>query len=504
MNIRSKLPSMRQRFEQQMNLRTVSIADIDFPPRSRDELPPVGRALQYIFLTPELNEKVFLLMEKKISQGKKKTGRKGMDLWHILVLAVVRHACNTNWDKLHMMANYDMFVRQVMGVHYSGFMGKEEDHISYQTIIDNVSLVDEGLLEQVNQLIAEAGHQLLKKKEKQEALRLKTDSYVLETNVHFPTDLNLLWDSSRKCINVIEGLLKLTPLKGWRKIKHIKSALKSQFRKTSYEVFKGKNEVRKQQSVKEYIRQATVLVKRCEEVIENPPIVEGAGLKIIALMLELSRYCEFLKKFTDQIERRLIDQEKIPAAEKTFSIFEEHTEWITKGKLNKKVELGHLVLITTDQYHFIVDYKIMDGERDASQVNGLTERLKEKFGERPVFSHSFDKGFYSKENLETLQQAGIEEVVLPKKGRLNKEEKERESRKKFKQLRHQHSAVESNINMLEHHGLNRCTDKGLKGYKRCVGLSVLAYNLHQLGNILLAKEKKRTEDEEQTARKKAA
>lgn len=81
MNIHNKLPFMRQRFEQQMDLRTVSIADINFPPRSRDELPPVGRALEYIFLTPELNEKVFLLMESKISQGKKKTGRKGMDLW---------------------------------------------------------------------------------------------------------------------------------------------------------------------------------------------------------------------------------------------------------------------------------------------------------------------------------------------------------------------------------------------------------------------------------------
>ena len=92
-----------------------------------------------------------------------------------------------------------------------------------------------------------------------------------------------------------------------------------------------------------------------------------------------------------------------------------------------------------------------------------------------------------------LQQSGIEHVILPKKGKLNKEEQQRESDKKFKELRHEHSAVESNINMLEHHGLNRCMDKGLHGYKRCVGLSVLAYNLHQLGNVLLAKERKEAE-----------
>ena len=82
---------MCQRFEQQMNLRTVAIADIKFPLKSRDELPPVLRALQYVFITPELNEEVFSILEKKIVAGKKKTGRRGMDLWHILVLAVVRH-----------------------------------------------------------------------------------------------------------------------------------------------------------------------------------------------------------------------------------------------------------------------------------------------------------------------------------------------------------------------------------------------------------------------------
>jgi hypothetical protein len=82
---------MRQRFEQQMSLRTVAMPDVKFPLKSRDELPPVLMALQYIFVTSALNEKVFELLEKKICKGKKKTGRKGMYLWHVLVLALVRH-----------------------------------------------------------------------------------------------------------------------------------------------------------------------------------------------------------------------------------------------------------------------------------------------------------------------------------------------------------------------------------------------------------------------------
>ncbi len=478
---------MRQRFEQQMNFRTVAIADVKFPLKSRDELPPVLMALQYIFITPELNEKVFGLLEKKICSGKKKTGRKGMDLWHILVLAVVRHACGTNWDTLEFWANDSELIRKVMGVHATAFIEDEKIEFHYQNILDNVSLVDEALLQEINFLVADAGHKLVKKKE-DEALRLKTDSYALETNIHFPTDLNLLWDSLRKCLDMIGKLQEVTAIKGWRKIKNISRMLKSHFRATSHQVFKGKDEHKKKQYVKQYLHQAGMLEAKVAELIKHPPVGIDTPALVTAMIEVLTKYKNYVTKFTDQIERRLLKGEVIPADEKIFSIFEEHTEWITKGKLNKKVELGHLLLITTDQYQFIVDYKVMEKQRDASQISSLSERIKKNFGGKKLYSHSFDKGFWSKDNLITLQDAAIGQVILLKRGRHNQEDKARESSATFKKLRNAHSAVESNINMLEHHGLNRCMDKGLGGYKRCVGLSVLAYNLHILGNVLKAKE----------------
>ncbi|MEO7767464.1 MAG: ISNCY family transposase [Ferruginibacter sp.] len=480
---------MRQRFEQQMNLRTVAIADVKFPLKSRDELPPVLMALQYIFVTAELNEKVFALLEKKICSGKKKTGRKGMDLWHILVLAVVRHACNINWDTLESWSNYHELIRQVMGVHATAFIEHDKMEFQYQNILDNVSLVDEALLKEINLLVVDAGHKLIKKKE-DEALQLKTDSYVLETNVHFPTDLNLLWDSLRKCLDMIGKLQGITSFPGWRKIKNIRKTLKSLFRATSQQVFKGKDEHKKKQYVNQYLQQARMLEARVAELIKHPPMAIDSEELITAIIAELTKYKNYVTKFTNQIERRLLKGEVIPAEEKIFSIFEEHTEWITKGKLNKKVELGHLLLITTDKHQFIVDYKIMEKQRDASQISGLCERIKKNFPGKKIYSHSFDKGFWSKDNLTTLQGAPIEQVVLPKRGRHNQQDKARESSAEFKKLRNAHSAVESNINMLEHHGLNRCMDKGSGGYKRCVGLSVLAYNLHILGNALKAMELK--------------
>ncbi len=494
---------MRQRFEQQMNLRTVAIADVKFSLKSRDELPPVLMALQYIFVSPELNEKVFALLEKKICGGKKKTGRKGMDLWHILVLAVVRHACSTNWDTLETWANHHELVRRVMGVHATAFIEEEKIEFAYQTILDNVSLVDEALLYEINQLVVDAGHKLVKKKD-DEALQLKTDSYAVETNVHFPTDLNLLWDSVRKCLDMIEKLIKMTDVKGWRKIKYLRKSLKSLFRATSQHVFKGKNEQQKKQYVKQYLLQSRLLKERVEEVIKNPPLSLSNEKQILLIITMLQHYKDYLTKFTDQIERRLIKDEKIASEEKVYSIFEEHTEWISKGKLNKKTELGHLVLITTDQYQFIVDYKVMEKQKDAKQVSDLCERIKKNFAGSKLYSHSFDKGFWSKDNYETLQAAAIEQPILPKRGRHNQEDKARESSSAFKKLRNAHSAVESNINMLEHHGLNRCMDKGFRGYKRCVGLSVLAYNLHVLGNALKAKEQAAEAKREKQRLKQAA
>jgi hypothetical protein len=264
-------------------------------------------------------------------------------------------------------------------------------------------------------------------------------------------------------------------------------------------VFKGKSETQKRQSVKDYLQQAIFLQKKCDALLPNQ--LSGSTpkhqQKCLLLLTALNHYNDYSKKFADQVERRLLQGEQIPASEKIYSIFEPHSEWITKGKANKRVELGHLLMITTNQYQYIVDYKILQGEKDATQVASLTERITQKYKDQPIHSHSFDKGYWSRENLQVLQTSKVENAILPKRGNHTKADKEREGSKAFKQLRNKHSAVESNINMLEHHGLNRCRDKGMNGFKRCVGLSVLAYNLHILGNSLQAMEKENQKEAKQ-------
>jgi hypothetical protein len=201
----------------------------------------------------------------------------------------------------------------------------------------------------------------------------------------------------------------------------------------------------------------------------------------------LAYFHRMLDKHLDLVQRRLLNEETIPAHEKVFSLFEPHTEWIQKGKQRPNVELGHRLLIATDQHQLIQDYDSPVGEADVDQSIPVADRLLGRYGQGSLASLSFDKGFTRREDRELLSLY-VPTVVMPKRGKKNAAELERESDQKFVALRQQHSAVESEINSLEHHGLNRCLDVGLPGYLRCVGYGVMSYNLHVIGRELLARE----------------
>ena len=211
------------------------------------------------------------------------------------------------------------------------------------------------------------------------------------------------------------------------------------------------------------------------------------------LKLDEARYFhEMLVKHIDLVERRLIQKETIPHEEKVFSLFEPHTEWIVKGKSRPPVELGHKILITTDQHQLVIDYKVMEKSQDDQETLPLARRLFENYGEDCFESMSFDKGFSRVRDRQELEEQ-VPLVIMPKKGKLSGEDQERESARKFVRFKNRHSAIESNINSLEHHGLNRCPDKGLNGYKRYAGFGILAYNLHRIGAQLLKKKRERLE-----------
>ena len=141
-----------------------------------------------------------------------------------------------------------------------------------------------------------------------------------------------------------------------------------------------------------------------------------------------------------------------------------------------------------DQYGFILHHRVLEQQTDDKVAVAMAQEAKDRF--ENLAGCSFDTGFYSPENQRQLTNI-LDYVVLPKKGRLSAKDKQIQQSEEFVESRRKHSAVESSINALENHGLDRCLDHGLHGFKRYVALSVLARNIQILGHLIQQKELKR-------------
>ena len=478
---------MRHHFQHQPDLQITPIEKIRLPLKSRDELPPILAGLQWVWMQPTLKTEILALLETKILAGKKTTGRTGMDLWQILVLGVVRLGLDADWDRMEDMANHHTLIRQMLGLPATPW-DDESKHFGHQTLRDNVALLDDALLQEINARIAAAGREVFAKKggAPLAALEVKVDTYVLETDVHFPTDLNLLWDAGRKCVELIVKYRDQFgyALPGWRKAKEWRRQLKNCERTASHIVYRGgpNKEARMKRAVRDYLAVGGELSTKVRESLSSlcdQPVE-------LSHWEALEYFQRMLDKHLDLVERRLLKEETIPSHEKAFSLFEPHTEWIQKGKQRPNVELGHRLLIATDQNRLIQDYDVAAGVADVDRSVPVADRLLGRYGAGSVGSISFDKGFTRAEDRELLSLY-VPTVVMPKRGKKNAAESERENEKQFIALRKAHSAVESEINSLEQHGLNRCLDVGLRGYLRYVGYGVMSYNLHMIGRALLSR-----------------
>ncbi len=132
----------------------------------------------------------------------------------------------------------------------------------------------------------------------------------------------------------------------------------------------------------------------------------------------LAYFQAMLDKHLDLVERRLLNEETIASHEKVFSLFEPHTEWIQKGKQRPNVELGHRLLIATDQHQLIQDYAVPVGQADVDQSVPVADRLLGRYGAGSLASLSFDKGFTRAEDRELLSLY-VPTVVMPKRGKKN-------------------------------------------------------------------------------------
>ena len=323
--------------------------------------------------------------------------------------------------------------------------------------------------------------------------------------MHYPTDINLLFDAMRKAIALTADYAQMTHNDGWRQskfnIRQIKKACRTaqQIKRSS-----SKDDVKKQkqqeaivQTHQDYIDLARQFIHKSENTLATE--TSEMNLSAITKALEIQAFIAHAQRQIEQIERRIIKDEKIPHKEKVFSLFQPHTEWISKGKAGVPVELGLRVCLLEDTQGYILHHRVMQKETDNQIAIDIISETKARY---PDFNGcSFDKGFHSPGNQIALTKK-LEQLVLPKKGRCNKAEKERESSEVFRTSKRKHSAVESGINALEVHGLDKCLDHGEVGFKRYIALAIVARNIQKLGSELIRKtrsQEKRRRDRDKLA-----
>ncbi len=213
---------MRHVIDPQRQFGQVDIADIVFDPQSRDDIPPLLRGLQHLYLEPAVRERVFAILAEVLPEradgegpARSDTGRPGMPQWTILVLGTLRLGLNADYDRIQELANPHTTLRQMLG------HGDWSDATRYelQTLKDNLRLFTPELLDRINQEVVRAGHAVLKKSP-DEGLAVRCDSFVVETDVEFPTDTGLLFEAVRKALGLVAELSVAQGLTGWRQHRH--------------------------------------------------------------------------------------------------------------------------------------------------------------------------------------------------------------------------------------------------------------------------------------------
>ena len=467
---------MREVHRSQLQLGEVAIDKIWINPKSRDDIPAVLKGLQHIWCDEALREQLYALLDEHIlPEADRTVGRPGMDLWQILVLGVLKQGLGCDFDRLHELTNHHDTIRAFLG--HSDFGDKT--HYEYQTVVDNVSLLTPELLSAVGRLVVESGHKVAKKKPG-EPLRGRCDSFVVETDVHYPTDVNLLWDAVRCLVRETGRAAEQYGVRGWRQWRYLTREVRNLF-----------NKVRSTRRAKRHPERVEAYLARCRALVERAEATLHAlrDRDVVALDCHsITGLVAHARRQIDQVERRLLRGETIPHEEKVFSIFEEHTRWISKGKAGTPVELGVPVALIEDQYQFILHHKILWEGEDVDVAVPMVEQAQALYPE--LRACSFDRGFHSPDNRVLLD--GLLDVnALPGKGYLSKANQEREAEESFVAARRAHPAVESAINGLEHCGLDRVRSHGADGFARTVALSVLAANLHRIGLLLQKRERTR-------------
>ena len=389
---------MRSKFISQMPLGSVAIADIEFDVFSRHELVPILMALQYLYVEGQetLAEICHLIEAEVNAKESKRLGVPGLTYWEILVLAALRLGCDLDYDQLSDLASHHRKIRQMMGI--SDWDSKRYPR---STINDNLTALSAETLQVITQLVVAEGHRL-----SPDAIRsVRGDSYVLQKNIHYPTDANLVVDGIRKVIAIAKSLAQECRIGGWRQHAHLSNNARK-IRRTIEKVSRSRRKD-KDSEIKSCYRQlldyCQMIVDRALETLHQFDLVKDQlpwsdEHRCTQLASELQYLMGGTEYTAELARRRVIAGETIPHQDKVFSLFEPDTELINRGKKPQPIEFGHRVMLVQDSAGFIVHFQVMGhGITDEKILMQVMENLQRRFNGK-IHAASFDKGFWTPNN----------------------------------------------------------------------------------------------------------
>lgn len=317
--------------------------------------------------------------------------------------------------------------------------------------------------------------------------KLRLDTTAVETNIHYPTDSSLLWDGYRTLARLIADTRKVAP----RAVGNKRAHLKATKRKSTKIARLGK--ARSHSSVAERRTLYSGLIESVEGICawaDNIVVQLKLGMEQTAdavtrtqleiIVGELRHYVSLTRRVVWQASERVLEGRKVPNKEKLFSIFEEHTELLVRGKAGKNVEFGHMLHIQQTGEKFISDYEVFEEKpAEPALLRPAVESHRSLFG-CPPETLTADRGYWSQETFDDLS-LDVKIVSIPKKGRRTDAETERKHDALFRMGQAFRAGVEGSISFLKRVlSLGRCMRKGWDHYAATVGATVFAHNLQIL------------------------
>lgn len=456
----------------------ISFADAEMKAQRVGLDKTLPRISEFLDGQEELLEEV----HKDLVRGLKKphTGRDGMTAAQVLRCFVLWRF--KNWDLRELRERIaDGYTTREFTRFYSRKVP------SHQTLNSNFNRLTADTLRRLNTAVVEAAVGL----GLEDSRKLRVDTTVVETNIHFPTDSGLLWDAVRVLTRLARSLREQLP--------QIQAALPDRTRRAkrrAQEISRMSGRQRSRPTVRKY----RDLLKVTEEVITKAAALatEAGSIEVLdplqhaikqELASQIEHFCGLGERVVAQTRRRVIQGEQVPVEDKIFSIFEPHTDIVIRGKARTPVEFGHKVLLVESGQGLITDYQVLRGNpSDQDHVKPVLDQHQQTFGGSPAL-FAADRGFHSEDNLEACKQAGVKLECIPQRGGQKTPEREAyEKSRAFKQGQRFRAGIEGRISvLLRGRGLKRCNRHGLERFETFVGAAVLANNLLVLSTLIQKK-----------------